>query len=133
MSMNTIQTREVGAAIAQLRAEIERIPQDKGGKRQGIPTSVKRRAAAIYPRSGLHSDALAAALAVSSSALYSWRKRYGADSRQEMRARGFKKVSVEAAPLQATSGPGLTIEGPGGMRITGLDAAGVARIWRALC
>lgn len=133
--MNSIKQRPVSAAISQLRAEIEALPKDSGGKRQGIPKELKRRVVAALTESQLPVREFAAAVSVSVSAVSNWSKRLGQRRRKTSKGgtvapAGFKKVSVVAQP-EATGR--FTIEGPSGMRVSGLAAADVARLWRALC
>lgn len=133
--MNANQPREVTAAITQLRAEIEQLPQDNGGKRKGIPDDLKRRAAAVLLGSAMRLDDFARAISVSESAMSCWRRQFGIDVRanqkKEIRGLGFKKVTVDPKPEPTTRN--ITIEGPHGMRITGLNAGELAQLWRLLC
>lgn len=132
--MNVNQPREVSAAISRLRAEIEQLPF-KGGRRKGVSEELKRRSAMSFAESGMRLKEFAAAISVSSSAMNSWRNQFGSDSARtsvkNTTDSGFKKVSITSDPV--TAAPGITIEGPNGLKITGLSADEVARLWRALC
>ncbi len=135
--MNVNQPREVTAAIEQLRAEIEQLPQDKGGKRKGVSDDLKRRAAAVLSSSGMRLDDFARAISVSGSAMNSWRSQFRSNlnlipnSKKQLIDPGFKKVSLTPDPKLTSRG--ITIEGPNGIRITGLSASEVALLWRSLC
>jgi transposase-like protein len=132
--MNASNHREVPAAMAQLRAEIEQHPKNQSGKRRGVPDELKRRAVVLFGRSGMKAGAFAAAISTSDSAFYRWTQQLGRspkDSAPKSTPRGFKKVSLCAEPAVQPL-PGITLEGPGGMRITGLSAEELARLWRAL-
>ena len=136
--MNESNQRQMGAAITQLRAEIEALPKDKGGKRQGIPETLKRRITAVFAKSGMSVGEFAPGVAVSLSALDCWRKRFGAreggkvlNKKTKRRKSGFKKMTVVE---EVTTHHGrFSIEGPNGLKMTGLGADDVARLWRALC
>lgn len=132
--MNVNPTREVSAAVSRLRAEIEQLPF-KGGRRKGVSEELKRRSALALAESGMRLKDFAAAINVSSSAMNSWRTQFGSDpartSVKNTTAPGFKKVSITSEPVKAAQG--ITIEGPNGLKITGLSADDVARLWRALC
>ncbi len=130
--------RLVPAVITQLRAEIEALPQDGGGKRKGIRADLKRRVVEAWTDSGRRGCDFAREVAISQSALVSWRRKLVGDkvSRESTRpdakaVTGFKRMGVvgDSDPV-----PGqLTIEGPNGLRVTGLATADLAQLWRALC
>ncbi len=136
--MKETNQRPMGAAITQLRAEIEALPKDCGGKRQGIPEELKRRIAGALAASDMPIAEFSTAVAVGLSAVTNWRKRFGAckggkelKKRVERRKAGFKKMTVVE---EATANHGrFAIEGPNGLKMTGLGADDVARLWRALC
>ena len=134
--MKELNQRSVPAAIPQLRAEIEALPKDGGGKRRDIPDELKRRIAGALASSGMPISDFAAEVAVSVSAVWSWRKRYAGQAKPKPRKQAvgkgeFKKMTV-VEDASATRGS-FTIEGPSGIRMTGLGADDVARLWRALC
>lgn len=129
--------RQVPAAITQLRAEIEALPKDSGGKRKGIPPELKQRVASALAESGMSLPDFSDAVSVSPSALFCWRKQWTKPVKTPSAPRpgktggGFQKITVME---EASSGrDGFTIEGPSGIRMTGLGAEDVARLWRALC
>lgn len=136
--MKETSQRPMGAAITQLRAEIEALPKDNGGKRQGIPVELKRRIADALSGSDMPIAEFSTAVAVSLSAVTNWRKRFGArkdgkalNKKVERRKAGFKRMTV-VEDVAANHGS-FAIEGPNGLRMTGLGADDVARLWRALC
>jgi hypothetical protein len=134
--MKEINQRSAPAAITQLRAEIEALPMNRGGKRRGIPEELKRRIAEALVPSGLRTADFAAAVSLSVSSVWSWHKRFsGRPKPRQQRghgdSRGFQKMIVTED--SATAVGGFTIEGPSGIRMTGLGAEDVARLWRALC
>ena len=134
--MNAISQQEAAAAIPQLRAEIERLPKDSGGKRKGISEELKRRIAGIFAASGMPVSEFSEAVSVSISALSSWTRRLAGKHHRLGKPKaggvaGFKKMSIMAEP--DTHSGRFTIEGPNGIRVTGLGADDVARLWRALC
>jgi hypothetical protein len=129
--MNATQIREVPAAITQLRAEIEKLPKDSGGKRKGVTDDLKRRAAALATGGIMPLPDLAKEISVSVSALTVWRNRFGSKASGSRGATGFRRVSVTPVPVPQTRG--ITIEGPGGMKISGLSPEEVAQLWRSLC
>ena len=132
--MNSINQSPVVAAIPQLRAEIESFPKDSGGKRKGIPEELKRRIVDTLLESQMPAGEFAAAVSMSGSAICSWSKRLGQRRRKTSKgtsaAAGFKKMSVVA---ESDAQGRFTIEGPNGMRVSGLAAEDIARVWRALC
>jgi DNA-binding transcriptional regulator YiaG len=133
--MNAIKPGQVPAALSQLRAEIEALPKGKSGKRCGISEDLKQRITAARAASQLPVREFSAAVAVSVSSVSNWSKRVGRRKRSkpecEAGSNGFKRMSVVAeAPAPAGR---FTIEGPHGMRVTGLGSDDVARLWRALC
>jgi hypothetical protein len=135
--MKELNQRQVKAAITQLRGEIEALPQDSGGKRKGVTSDLQRRVTKVLVESGMPLPQFAAAVSISPSAAYSWRKSWAGFDKQESkrkaspRSAGFKKMTV----TEDVSAPqaGFTIEGPSGIRMTGLAADDVARLWKALC
>jgi len=131
--MKVNQPREVSAAITRLRAEIEQLPF-RGGRRKGVCEDLKRRSAMALAESGMALKDFAAAISVSVSAMNSWRNQFGNDpagaSMKNKSRQGFKKVAI-TSESQETGG--IRIEGPNGLKITGLSADEVARLWRALC
>ena len=135
--MNTNKHREVPAAITQLRAELESLSKGGEAKRRTIPEALKRRVVDAFIGSGLKPGAVASALSINDSVLNRWRKQFGgqrkpAKHNQTKRlAGGFKKVAVVTAPEMQTGR--FTIEGPNGLKITGLGVDDVARLWKTLC
>jgi len=135
--MKVIQTREVPAAITQLRAEIEALPINGNGRRRGIPDDLKRRAIEALIASQMRTSTFAKAVSVSIAAISKWKRQFRPEKkagREIVKASravsGFKKISVmEETDISER----FTIEGPGGIRITGLNASGVALLWRSLC
>ena len=134
--MKEFNQRSVPAAITQLRAEIEALRKDGGGKRPGVPDGLKRRIAEALPISGLSTADFASAVSLSVSAVWSWHRRFGGRAKPKSRSQtvqkgGFKKMTVIEEP--AAGAGGFTVEGPNGIRMTGLAASDVALLWRALC
>ena len=136
--MNSIQQRQVPATITHLRAEIEALPRDSGGKRQGISEELKKRIVGALRTSQMPMKEFSSAVAVSISAVTTWKQRL--DSQKAIGRRkasdlgsGFKKMSVVTDPESLLPSAGWTIEGPNGLRVTGLSAEDLARLWRALC
>jgi hypothetical protein len=135
--MKVLNQREVEAAITQLRGEIQALPQDSGGKRKGVTPDLQRRVTTAFVESDMPLLEFAAAVSISPSSAYSWRKRWaglekrGSKHKASAGIPGFKKMTV----TEDVSAPraGFTIEGPNGMRMTGLGADDVARLWKALC
>lgn len=133
-SMN--QQRDGAAAIPQLRAEIDLLPKDRAGKRRGIPEDLRRRIIASLAVSELPLGEFARALSLSSPTISNWRRRLPKRSRvpRKPKARspgGFKKMTVVSEPEAPVAR--FTIEGPNGIRVTGLGSDDVARLWRELC
>jgi len=137
--MNAVNHRQVPAAITQLRAEIEALPQRRDGKRHGISDELKRRVAQELGRSGMRTGEFSSAVSVSVSALCKWQKQFGIArpvrggrrKKEAMKSPGFKKMQVTE---DKTEGSGrFTLEGPMGLRVSGLGMEEVARLWRALC
>ena len=135
--MKELNQRQVEAAITQLRDEIQALPQDSGGKRKGVTRELQQRVTKVLVDSGMPLLKFAAAVSISPSAAFSWRRRWsglekrGSQRQTPPRSVGFKKMTVtEDASARPT---GFTIEGPSGIRMTGLGADDVARLWRALC
>ena len=134
--MNLDNQRLVPAAITQLRAEIEALPKDSGGKRQGISEELKRRVVSALASSKMPMSEFASAVSVSISAVNSWSKRLegqndGVRLKGPKGISGFRKMALVAEP----EGPAgrFTIEGPNGMKVSDLSADDLARLWRALC
>lgn len=143
--MNSDRQRlQAPAAIPQLRAEIEALPRDNGGKRQGIPRELKVRILDAWQQSGRLCKDFAPEVSVSVSALTAWRLKLrrpksaaavvrGAKKPRLVKAeaQGFKRLAVlpEARPVAS----GFTIEGPNGLRISAVSAEELAKLWRALC
>ena len=73
ISMNSIQQRQVPATITHLRAEIEALPRDSGGKRQGISEELKKRIVGALRTSQMPMKEFSSAVAVSISAVTTWK------------------------------------------------------------
>ena len=135
--MKDLNQRPVPAAITQLRAEIKQLPRGKGGGVGAIPKELKRRIAKVWEQSEMSASDLAVALAVGKSSVWRWcqrspkKGRVGATKKSAVAQPIFKKVRVlqDAAPSQGH----LTLEGPGGTRLSGLSLDDVAKLWKALC
>jgi hypothetical protein len=134
----------VPAAITQLRAEIEALPVSQRGARKGVSEALRRRVATLWKQSGMTTSEFAQATALSESSVWRWtrgRQKISKSLPKAARAEpvhgaagkgeSFKKVRVLEDPPQKLRG--LTLEGPGGMRISGLGVEEVARLWKVLC
>lgn len=136
--------RSVPAAIAQLRAEIEALPRSPGGGRQSVSEALRRRVAVLFKQSGMTVPEFASATTLGKSSIWRWSHRPQKAGKPLPRSEiksplkrspatggAFKKVRVleESSPTADR----LTLEGPGGMRISGLGVEDVARLWKALC
>ena len=129
--------QSVPAAVLQLRAEFEGLPRSGTGKRRQIPQALKERTASLFAESGMSTAAFLAALRLSPSALSKWRAQFGEKSATKRR-RGdpVKRVgfrNLEIMPNNVQPSRYFTIEGPGGIKITGLTAEELAKLWRTLC
>jgi len=144
--MKDLNQRPVPAAITQLRAEIEALPRRPGGGRQSVPEALRRRVAVLFKQSGMTVPEFASATTLGKSSIWRWSHRPQKAGkplpRSEIKSRlkrspttggAFKKVRVLEESSPAASSIGLRLEGPGGMRISGLGVEDVARLWKALC
>ena len=135
--MNANKTREVPAAITQLRAELESLSRGGEAKRRTIPEALKRRVVDAFIGSEMKLGSVASALSINDSVLNRWRRQFGRKkiSTKHRQAKkmtgGFKKLAV-VSESEAQTGR-FTIEGPNGLKITGLGVDDVARLWKTLC
>jgi transposase-like protein len=126
------------AAISQLRNEIEALPMNQAGKRRGISDDLRRKIVQALRESGATVPEFAAAVSVSAATLHAWRKNLTAPlspaskRTRADRSAGFKQISVKG-PDPVILAPTYTLEGPGGIRVTGLTAENLAQLWKSLC
>jgi hypothetical protein len=132
--MSDLHSRPVPAAISLLRAEIEALPKDSGNKRKNIPPGLKLRVAELWLGSRMTLPDFARAISISQSSVYRWRDQWRKSKKSAGKSKsvaGFQMVSVVADHSPGRGG--FTIEGPRGIRLTGLAVEDVAELWRALC
>ncbi len=142
--MKDLNQRSVPAAISQLRAEIEALPVNQTGARKSVSEELRRRVATLWKQSGMTTSEFAAATALSESSVWRWTR--GREKLRKTLPKVVRKSAVQGAAgkgesfkrirvleEQPQNPRGLTLEGPGGMRISGLGVEEVARLWKALC
>ncbi len=137
--MKALNPSTLTATVTELRGEIEALPRNSAGKRRGITHAQRKRAVEAFSLSGQSMTDFARLLAVNPATLFHWIKEEGGAKKTATAAKpaprpapaGFKKMTViEETPPRSSS---FTVEGPNGIRMTGLQADDVARLWRALC
>jgi hypothetical protein len=118
--------------IKRLRAEVEALPLDGGGKRRGISDDLKKRVITALEHSGMELKAFSAAVGLSVSALRSWR-----DGPSWQRAPGrFKRMKIGlevGASGESTSSGCFEVNGPQGLRIQRMAMSDLVQLWRSLC
>ena len=135
--MKDLNQSPVPAAIARLRADLAQVPISKGGRRPRIPEKLKRRVAATWQHSQMSIPDFAAAVSVGQTSIWRWSKllprskKKGVVKKARKAQPSFKRVHVVDDPIQTRRG--FTIEGPGGIRVSGLGMDEVARLWKHLC
>jgi transposase-like protein len=135
--MNAIQPREVSAVITRLRAEIEQLPINAAGKRRNIPLDLKRRIVRTFASADMKAGEFSRAVSISLGVFCRWRRELDEGNLAASRTPGvkappgFRKIAISPEPESPKER--LTIEGPNGLKVTGLTVNDLVRVWKALC
>jgi hypothetical protein len=106
-----------------IRAEIDRLPNRGRGRR--YPNVLRKRVLSYIQsrqRQGASPEQISAELGLVLSTLQRWQK-------QTSPAAEFERIEIVGEPIAPS---GLVVHGPAGLRIEGLDLAGVAELVRRL-
>lgn len=117
---------DLETTAAELRAEAK---QTEGrGPRARFSGAFKARVVEYFREragQGASQAAVAAELGLSDRTMGRWCRKAGRTAKTS----AFRAVTLEAQPARAG---GLLVHGPGGLRVEGLDVAGLAELLRAL-
>jgi hypothetical protein len=125
---------KINSLIAELRERVLALPTSRSGKRMGISLELRAAILSAQSVSGLKSERFCNEIGISYSCLAKWKKDLNQKNNAAPLKGGFKKVEIQSAPEQIGSDlKGWIIEGPQGLRISGLSISELSSLWRSLC
>lgn len=120
--------------VNELRRRIMALRVGVNGKRLGIDDELKSSMVTACVQSQLSTKEFTKRVGVSESAFRKWRTQLDTSSLKVKKnlKRRFQSVEItpESPPRIASR---FVVEGPCGIRVTGLNASEVVVLWRALC
>jgi hypothetical protein len=124
----------VSSIFLELREQIQSLPLSKSGKRMGISLELRKLIVSTCSSSGLSSEKFCTEVGISYSCFAKWKRELNSKRHGPIEKTGFKKIKIDL-PSTPDVGEknGLVIEGPQGLRISGLSMSEVCLLWRSLC
>ncbi len=122
------------SVILELREQIQALPLSKSGKRMGISRDLRKLIVSTCSSSGLSSGKFCSQVGISYSCFAKWKSELNRKSYEPSEKAGFKKIKIDSSPIvHVGEKPGFVIEGPHGLRLSGLSISDVCLLWRSLC
>jgi hypothetical protein len=127
---------KINSIILELRERVLALPTSRSGKRMGISLELRTAILSAQSLSGLKSESFCKEVGISYSCLAKWKKDLNPKNKPPSLKGGFKKVEIhcvsDSEQTQSKS-KGWIIEGPHGLRISGLSVSELSSLWRSLC
>lgn len=113
--------------IEQLKERLDALPRNQNGKIIQVTDELRQTAVLVFKESDLIVKDFCTQIGVSYSAFNRWLRDFESKALFQSQSLGFCKLEIE--PSKST----FVIEGPRGLRISGLKILDVSALWRSLC
>jgi transposase-like protein len=124
----------ISQVLSKLREQIQALPLSKAGKRMGINPELRESIVLAYSSSGLNSEMFCKEIGISYSCFAKWKSEFNSKNQKPLERGGFKQIKIDSPQVPNVSEKiRLIVEGPQGLRITGLSMSEVCLLWRSLC
>lgn len=126
----------LNSRISTIKDQISALPRTSHGKLKGISKTLKRDIVEGFKFSGMLLKDYCKEIRISETLFYKCRKELKEQKEDQSIGCGFQKIEIKSEKEEDKKEyckRGIVVEGPGGLKMHGLEISEVIQLWRALC